>query len=185
MTNTSILWRRLDQPGHDAALLTQHANGVTLDGMAVFSESGLPCRLHYVIECDAEWRTVSARVTGLLDTAVVDIAIAADSTRAWRFNGRPCPAVQGCDDVDLSFTPATNLLPIRRIRLAVGQRKDVHAAWLRFPDLTLELLDQVYERVSESTYRYQSRQGSFVALLETNATRFVTHYPNLWQRETG
>ncbi len=184
MTTRSILWRRLDQPGHDAALLTERATGATLEGMAVFKESGRPCRLHYVVECDAGWRTVSARVTGSLDTTLVDLAIGADGTRAWRFNGQSCPAVHGSADVDLSFTPATNLLPIRRVKLATGQRAEVSAAWLRFPELTLEPLDQVYERVSEFTYRYSSRQGSFVALLETNATGFVTHYPNLWQLET-
>jgi uncharacterized protein len=135
------------------------------------------------VVCDAAWRTVSARVAGWLDITPIEVVIGADTTRSWTLNGRPCPELQGCEDIDLSFSPATNLLPIRRAGLAVGARVSVRAAWLRFPAITLESLDQTYERVSESRYRYESRGGSFVALLETNAAGFVTHYPGLWQRE--
>jgi hypothetical protein len=181
----SILWRRLDQPGHESARLSEGATGAVIEGTAVFDESGKPCRLDYRVVCDAAWRTVSSRVTGWLDTASVDVAIDVDATRGWSLNGRRCPAVQGCDDIDLSFSPTTNLLPIRRARPPVGARVAVRAAWLRFPELTLEPLDQTYERMLESRYRYESRGGSFVAMLETNAAGFVTSYPGLWVEDSG
>jgi hypothetical protein len=182
VVDTSILWRRFDQPGHDSARLTEGAAGAVLEGTAVFNESGRPCRLDYRVVCDPEWRTISARVTGWLESASLEYAIEADADRRWTLNGRPCADLQGSNDVDLSFTPATNLLPIRRARLRVGERMAVQAAWLRFPGGTLEPLDQIYERVSESRYRYESR-GSFFATLETNAAGFVTQYPGLWRIE--
>jgi len=183
LLNTSVLWRRLDQPGHEAAVLSEGAAGAVIEGAAVFSESGRPCRLNYRVVCDAAWRTLSARVTGWLAATMVDIAVGVDAARGWTINGRSCPDLDGCDDIDLSFSPATNLLPIRRTRLAVGAQASVRAAWLRFPALTLESLDQKYERLSESRYRYESGGGSFVAMLETNAVGFVTLYPGLWQLE--
>ena len=181
MPITSILWRRLDQAGHDSARLNQGAAGAILEGTALFDEAGRPCKLDYRVVCDAQWRTVSARVTGWLDATGIDVEMAVDETRIWTFNGRTCPDVQGCADIDLSFSPATNLLPIRRARLVIGARADVRAAWFRFPDPTLESLSQTYERVAESRYRYES--GTFVTMLETNAGGFVTHYPGRWQLE--
>jgi uncharacterized protein len=182
-SRVSVLWRRLDQPGHDSALLSEDATGATIEGTAVFSEVSRPCRLDYCIVCDAAWRTVSGRVSGWLDTLLIDIVIAVDDGRRWTLNGRPCPDLHGYDDLDLSFSPATNLLPIRRARLAVGARISLRAAWLDFPSMTLESLDQTYERVSESLYRFESGGGSFVAMLETNALGFVRRYPDLWQLE--
>jgi len=183
VTMTSILWRRLDQPGHDSALLRDDASGALIEGVALFLESGLPCRLDYRIVCDPAWRTVSARVHGWLETTAVAIEIDADAERGWTLNGKRHPGVQGAFDVDLSFTPATNLLPIRRLRLGVGEKAPVRAAWLRFPQMTLEPLDQIYERLSESRYRYESGGGSFTAVLETDAAGFVTRYQGLWQIE--
>ena len=79
--------------------------------------------------------------------------------------------MDGCDDVDFSFTPATNLLPIRRLRLAEGARTGVRAAWLAFPALELEPLEQVYAHLDGGRYRYES-EGGFTADLENPTRRF-------------
>ena len=180
---TSIFWRRLDQPGHDSAVLREDASGAVIEGSAVFAESGRPCQLNYRVVCDSTWRTLSARVHGWLDTTAVAIELEADAGRGWTINGQQQADLQGAFDVDLSFTPATNLLPIRRLRLAAGARAPVRAAWLRFPEMTLEPLDQIYEHLSASRYRYESGGGSFAAVLDVNAAGFVTSYPGLWRLE--
>ncbi|MGH9163058.1 MAG: putative glycolipid-binding domain-containing protein [Vicinamibacteraceae bacterium] len=183
MNSVSILWRRLDQAGHEAARLTGDDEARRLEGTAVFVEQGQPCRLDYRVSCDAAWRTVSAEVNGWLADTPIQLAIAVDADKRWTLNGKAFPSVQGCIDVDLSFSPSTNLLPIRRLRLEVGQRAEARAAWLLFPAGTLEPLDQVYERVDQSRYRYASGGGAFVAVLETNSAGLVVDYPQLWRAE--
>ncbi len=102
---------------------------------------------------------------------LIEIEIAVDSAGLWRLNGRDCPEVAGCIDLDLNFSPSTNLLPIRRLDLAIGQGAPVRAAWLRFPSFPLEPLDQLYRRVDDSHYRYESAGGEFTADLEVDASR--------------
>jgi len=89
--------------------------------------------------------------------------------------------VTGCVDLDLNFSPSTNLLPIRRLNMAVGQQVEVRAAWLRFPSFRLEPLVQVYRRIDETRYRYESGGGTFITELRVNEAGFVTQYPNLWE----
>jgi hypothetical protein len=101
---------------------------------------------------------------------------------------RPLPAaveihaVAGCLDVDLAFTPATNILPLRRLGLAVGESREVTAAWIRFPDLSVEPLPQRYTRLDERRVRYESRGGAFTAELEVDELGLVVRYPPLWER---
>ncbi len=83
------------------------------------------------------------------------------------------------------FTPAANLIPIRRLGSGIGQEAQVTAAWLGFPSLTLEPLTQTYRRDGASTYHYVSAGGQFVAELQVNAAGFVTQYPGLWQLEAS
>ncbi|HET8575877.1 MAG TPA: putative glycolipid-binding domain-containing protein, partial [Methylomirabilota bacterium] len=78
---------------------------------------------------------------------------------------------------------STNLLPIRRLGLAVGEEAEVKAAWLRFPGFALEPLGQVYRRISDQTYRYESAGGAFTTELPVNATGFVIAYPGFWTAE--
>ena len=185
MADDSILWRRLDQPGHEAARLVWQQAAWRLIGTAVFAHRQQPCRLDYIVVCDGEWHTISGRVTGWVGTESVDIELAVDAARHWRLHGMDCPAVAGCIDLDLNFSPSTNLLPIRRLNLAIGQEAEVQAAWLRFPSFALEPLVQRYRRLDGATYRYESAGGSFVAEIQVNAAGFVTRYPPAWQVEAG
>jgi hypothetical protein len=177
----SILWRRLDRPGHEAAWLFSTDSQWRLAGTSVFGHDGSPCRLDYSIVCDRQWRTREAVVSGWLGSTPIEKRIRVED--AWLVDGVPCPAVTGCIDVDLNFSPVTNLLPIRRLNLAVGQSAPVRAAWLRFPSFKLELLEQVYQHIGEHTYRYESAGGSFVATLEVDDAAFVTEYPGFFTAE--
>ena len=183
MTNQTILWRRLDQPGHEAARLWSHESSWHLAGIAVFVHDRQPCLLNYHLICDPNWHTRSGQVTGWVGDTMVELELAVDPSQRWWLNGRQIPAVAGCLDLDLNFSPATNLLPIRRLALEIGQAAEVKAAWLHFPSFMLEPLDQVYRRTAEGTYRYESAGGDFIRELTVDATGFVTSYPDFWAQE--
>jgi uncharacterized protein len=182
MTET-ILWRRIDLPGHEIARLDTLDAGWKLSGTALFSSSQGPTMLDYAVICDSAWWTHSAQVTGAVGDHVVNLNVSVNAERTWHVNGAECGAVDGCMDIDLGFSPSTNLLPIRRLALAVGEEAEVRAAWLPFPSLEFVLLPQVYRRLDQRIYRYQSGDGAFVKTLEVNAVGFVTSYPGLWQAE--
>ena len=176
-----ILWRRLDLPGHEAAAITQHRNRWNLSGTALFVYRRQSCRLDYEVECDMSWGTRDVTVRGQIGDTPVALVLSRDSDNAWCADGVAQPTLQGCIDVDLGFSPSTNLLPIRRLKLAVGARADVRAAWVRFPELTPEVLEQTYTRVAELTYLYESAGGEFKRELTVNDDGFLVDYPGLWR----
>jgi hypothetical protein len=179
----AIIWRRIDKPGHEFARLSLIDSCWSLDGTAVFVHEGLPCRLDYLLECDSQWLTLSGKIAGRVGDEVIEVEISVDPARRWRLNGEECAEVESCVDLDLNFSPSTNLLPIRRLNLAVGQEAGVRAAWLRFPSFKLEPLEQMYRRIDTLIYRYESAGGKFVTELEVDEAGFVTHYPNFWRME--
>lgn len=178
--DTSILWRRNDNTGHEYARLIEHETQWLVSGVALFEHEGLPCSLGYSIRCDRSWATQYARVEGRVGDRDVNVEITADEARVWRVNGEICPEVAGSIDVDLNFSPSTNLLPIRRLNLEIGQRAEVRAAWLRFPSFRLELLVQSYTRTGAQTYTYESGGGSFVAQLEVAEVGWPVSYAGVW-----
>jgi hypothetical protein len=95
------------------------------------------------------------------------------------------PEVSGCIDLDLNFSPSTNVIPIRRLGLPIGQERRFRAAWLRFPSFSLEPLEQLYRRIDVETYRYESAGGRFFTEIKVNSTGLVTEYPTFWQLEAA
>ncbi|HEY8258633.1 MAG TPA: putative glycolipid-binding domain-containing protein [Gemmatimonadales bacterium] len=185
MTEELILWRRLDQPGHEAARVIFHEPFWHLSGTAVFAHQGQPCRLEYLVACSSGWQTLHAKIAGWVGKTCVRVDLTADANQRWRINGRECPSVNGCIDLDLAFSPATNMLPIRRLGLSVGEAAEVTAAWLRFPELTLQPLSQVYRHVAHHRYRYEAFGGTFTAELDVSDAGMVLRYPELWEAVPG
>src|SRR5262245_33305505 len=125
-----MLWRRLDTPGHEACRLEGSDAGWTLQGTAVFSQDGIPAQLSYQVVCDRAWRTQQGQVNGWLGAQAVELMVVRTVEGVWTLNGAVVPGLEAYVDLDLGFSPATNLTQIRRLALAVGQAVDVPVAWL-------------------------------------------------------
>jgi hypothetical protein len=180
-------WRRIDVPGREEARIEQTADGWRLTGQLEVEEGSVSAQLAYLIECERDWRTRLTVVLGSASGARMRFEFGADGAGHWTLNGAPLPLVEGALDIDLGFTPATNLLPIRRLDLAVGERAEVRTAWLRFPGLRVEALEQSYQRDAARVFRYDALVDGerFQARLETDEFGRVLHYEGLWEAESA
>lgn len=183
--DTHIVWNRLDQPGREKAHIERTATGWRLTGDITIADASLAEHLRYAIEADPAWRTHCAVVEGQADGAPVRFVLLADGQGHWTSKGSPVPELTGTLDVDLGFTPATNMLSIRRLDLEVGQSAASRAAWIRFPELRLETLDQTYTREAEQSFLYRAMVDGqpFAARLQTDPFGRILHYEGLWQAE--
>jgi hypothetical protein len=185
MKDQSILWRRVDTVGLEAARVYGDDDGWYLDGSAIFLHEGNPCRLEYLIECDTNWLTTGATIDGWVGDEVIAHEILVSENGEWYLDDEEIEGVRGCVDIDLNFSPITNVLPLRRLDLQIGESKSGTAAWLRFPSFELEMLEQTYTRVNESMVEYQSRGGEFTCELKVNADGLVLDYPGYWIAEVS
>jgi hypothetical protein len=178
----SGLWQRADGSGFERFELGADGDGWQLTGTVLARAEGRAFEARYRVRCDTAWRTKSAEVRIHSAGSERALALTVEDGR-WLADSREQPALRGALDVDLGWSPSTNTLPIRRLSLAVGaQSGPVVAAWVRFPELTLEPLPQEYERLAETRYRYSSRGGSFVAVLEVDEHGLVLDYEGQWRR---
>jgi len=175
-----LLWQRLDGGGHDACRLRQNKRGVLLEGMAAFVEAGQVCQLRYRVEADRAFRTRQARLDGWIGAEQIDLRIQVEQGR-WQLDGCHQPAADGCLDLDLGFTPATNLLPLRRLSLQVGETAAAPAAYLAFPTLRLELLPQRYRRIAQFEYDYEAPSVGYRDVLRVSEQGAVIDYPGLFR----
>ncbi len=182
--HASIAWHRIDRPGHEIARLERSRDGWRLSGIVELADDGQQCHLKYTIDCDAAWFTRSVTMSGEIRGRPAALQLAPTADGRWRVGDAVREDLRGCIDVDLAFTPFTNTLPIRRLKLPIGQRADVRAAWVKFPSLEVAVLEQSYTRTGERTFRYESNDGAFQRLLTVDANGLVTDYPDFWRART-
>ena len=177
----AIVWRNLLTGGTEYFELRQKGECHLLRGKIVsVQEPSEPLFISYEILCDEEWHTREAHILQVNAGEQRELKIEVAGPE-WLVNGKPVPAVHGCLDIDLSATPSTNTLPIRRLNLQRGQSHPVAAAWVRFPSLEIGPLQQSYKRLDQTRYWYESATG-FTAEIRVDAAAVVFDYPGIWTR---
>ena len=96
------------------------------------------------------------------------------------------PELQGCIDADISVTPFTNTLPIRRLGLAPEESAELYVAYVVGTRLQAWPEPQRYTCLEKSDrgglYRFLSLDGEFTADLPVDADGLVLDYPGLFRR---
>jgi hypothetical protein len=174
-------WQDWSGTGIEHLVLRERSDGIVAEGVTLATVDSRAFAASYRIECD-EWRvkTTYARVIGV--DAAIDLTC--DGTGRWRdAGGLHLPDLDEAIDVDLSISPFTNTLPIRRLDLAEGQRADIRAVYVHFPDLSVTIDRQRYTCLKKGRrYRYESVDSDFVRDIETDADGLVVTYPGLFRR---
>jgi len=175
-----IGWQRLDTAGVEYAEV--ESAPLRLEGQLVFSSLGDPCAVSYRVDCDDAGITTRAVVCLRRAGLVSERTIVRHPDGSWTANDLALPELIGLLDVDLSVTPSTNTLPIRRLQLAIGQRADVTAAWVKFPSLDVVPLRQSYRRSAAGCYEYEAHDLGFRAQMSVDDEGLVHTYGGLWTR---
>lgn len=180
MTSRRVAWERTEAlPSDEHCTLSVRDGGLSLVGTVLGADAGVPIRIEYRVLADGTGLTSAVHVRAQRGFELRTVTLTRDARGRWTVDGRPAPRLRGCTDVDLGFSPATNTLPIRRLGLPVGASATVTAAYVRYPELTVEKAAQTYTRLDEFGYRYTS--GSFEDELTVDADGLVIRY-GPWRR---
>jgi hypothetical protein len=183
ITPHSLCWRRiLDNGSFEFATAIPSVQRIELAGTIVAVHEGVPLEVKYRIDCELDWHTRSVSIEQKLGFQRSTLQLSADGTGKWTDNRSGLvDTLTQCIDVDLELSPITNTLPINRLKLAVGQREEISAAWIRFPSLKLVHARQSYERLDSHTYRYCSLQSGFTADIEVDEIGLPIRYQGIWE----
>ena len=180
-----VMWQAWDSPGLGHLRLAVRDSGVLADGMVVGVTDGRPFRLAYEVRCDAYWRVRAARVSVPGEPPKVELL--SDGEGNWATpDGRDAAYLEGCRYVDISVTPFTNTLPIRRLSLASGEAADISVAYFDGAELQPWPEPQRYTCLENDgrggLYRFLSLDGGFTADLPVDADGLVVDYPGRFRR---
>ena len=176
-----VYWQPWDEPGLEHLHLKQEAGAIVANGMILRVQESRPFRVHYQVRCDRQWRVREALITRLDDRRV--ISLRSNGEGVWTDgNGAALLHLDGCVDIDISASPFTNTLPIRRLNLTSGAAEVIAVAFISVPDMQVTLEQQQYTCLEGAAYQFLSLDGGFTARLPVDADGLVIDYPGLFKR---
>ncbi len=179
-----IVWNALFYTGMEYLTLVETPEAVEASGVVIGVFEQAPFHLDYRLTCDASYAVRSVNLA-LADGR--SLRMTTDGHGHWfDADGQPLAEFDGCFDIDISTTPFTNTLPIRRMNWQVGQAEVLRMIYIRIPHLTPRVVQQRYTCLEQTdggaTFRYESLDSGFTANLPVDATGVVLDYPNIWER---
>jgi hypothetical protein len=180
-------WRHVGaREGFEVLFPRDEATGFRFEGHSAALEEGVAWSVSYAIDVDAAWVTRSAHVTGRSAAGERELTIERDGRGGWLIDGRPAPELSGCEDVDLEASAFTNVFPVRRLGLDVGEHAEAPAVYVRAPTLRVARLEQTYARLPDDgahmRFDYAAPAFEFREVLVYDEAGLVIHYPGIAAR---
>ena len=103
-----------------------------------------------------------------------------DPEGRWRRDGALIFSGAELPDIDLGFSPCTNLSTIRRLGLAEGDTQVLDVLWLDIDDWEVKPLRQSYKRSGTMSSVYGSPDQGFTCDLTRDAQGILRRYGDRW-----
>ena len=168
----AVLWVRQDGLGNGACRFADAEGGYLIDGSSTDADGNI---LRYRIRARGDGTTRRVRIGA---KSRIFVRRAPDDT--WMLNGTPVQAVTGAKDIDLSFTPATLTLPIRRLKLGVGDEAEIQVARLDLEKERLKPLHLVFRRIANNEYECLKSETGTTSHLSVDAQGIVQTHKGRW-----
>lgn len=185
---TIIVWTSENEIGLEHLQASESETEVVADGTIIRIEDEKPFRCTYRIRCDALWRVREVKINSSGETHK-SCFLKTDGAGNWTdAENKRLPDFGGCLDIDISATPFTNTLPIRRLKLKRRESSNIAVVYFSLPDLTIQRSQQRYTCLekadSKAIYRFEETGifKGFSAEITVDGRGFVVVYPNLFKR---
>jgi uncharacterized protein len=175
-------WRRSDGRRLEVLRLSDTPGGLTAQSNVVDAgERSFSVEYEWVL--DAAWRTRALRVR-VVDEVVRHILVERTGDGTWRIDGHPRADLDGCEEIDLSITPFSNTLALRRFGPPPGGAGELTTLYLGFPSGPPVPSRQRYDRLDDRVFRYVDlgRFKGFEARLTVDEHGLVQMYEGLFER---
>ena len=181
-----IIWLNQADTGLEHFYLRRGNEEITADGIVIGVEENVAFRIRYQIRCDLRWQVRKVTVKSLEENDQT-ISFVSDGLGNWtNESGNRITELEGCFDVDITATPFTNTLPIRRLSLTSGKSAEIKVVYFRIPEMQVNVEPQRYTCLETSSaggkYKFESLNDGFTAVITVDADGFVEDYPELFKR---
>ena len=138
--------------------------------------------IEYKLNINPHWETEQAEIKSTIEGLTKSFIFNSDGKGNWQQNGHTLEQFDGCVDIDIPLTPFTNTLPIKRLKLQIGQAQLIQVVYLDLLRDDIKPVTQKYARLSNREYKYENVPNDFEAVITVDELGFVLDYPTLFER---
>jgi hypothetical protein len=177
-----IRWQGLAGSEREHLVLTESADRITAESIYMSRGGADSYAVYYRLVCDLSWFTLEVETRVIGSNTRLFLRRDSDSGAWLDENDKELTELAGTIDVDISISPFTNTLPIRRLALGQGESGDITVAYIKLPESEVQADPQRYTRIAKDKYLFESVDTEFQSQIEVDEHGIVVEYPDWFAR---
>ena len=165
-----VRWTSWNQDAIETLVLTERPKGIFVKS-TIINHDEKHFTIKYTLTLDASWRVKTLNLE-LLDTKE-KIKLESDGHGNWSNDTGIIPKLHGAIDIDITATPFTNTIPIRRLKLGMKQQAEILVVYVTIPELSFDIDRQRYTRVSKYIYLFEQINNNFTRKIKVDKDGLV------------
>ena len=161
---TQVIWKGIYYQSLEHCTVSFGDAGNEISSTIIGEHEGQLYKVEYQIRTNARWEVLYVHLSAQMNAV----------THIWE------PSLEGLVFIDISLTPFTNTLPVNSLQLGVGERRVIDLIYIDVLENEIKRTQQVYERLTNSEYLFETIDGSFRAVIRVNEQGLVVDYPGLF-----
>ncbi len=180
MRSIDIGWKGHEYASKERCRVLIGEDEILINGQIRSRPTDIDLKINYAIRLTAAWETKAVRIAGSFDGKATDFDFQRNGTLWTNWDGQ---SLADALEPDISLTPLTNTLPLRRLNIAVGESREISVLYFDLEAGNVDLREQRYTRLSERQYRFETVPAGFSANIDVDENGFVLEYPGLFSRQ--
>jgi uncharacterized protein len=176
--NMKVKWINWTQDATEDLVLSEKPEGIFVES-TIINHGEKPFTIKYSLTCELSWKVKTLNLE-LVETKE-KIKLDSDRYGNWSNASGIIPRLHGAIDVDITATPFTNTLPIRRLKLGEKQHAEILVVYIKIPKLSVDIDLQRYTCLSKNTFLFEQINSNFARKIETDKDGLVVTYPGLFK----
>jgi hypothetical protein len=162
-------------------MVSQGNHEIAIKSSITGNHNNIQYYVKYLIKTTLNWNVVSFDIKYVLNGSRYSIS-ASHVMDSWIINGQLREEFKNCIDIDITLTPFTNTLPIKRLNFQPTKPQPIEVLYIDVLENSIRVARQQYTKNSDTEYNFQNVPNDFEADIIVDNDGFVVHYPELFER---
>jgi hypothetical protein len=182
---TQLSWKGLEDQTFEHCSITRTPGQMVVQSKIEGAVNNEHTIVEYVLELDNAWMVNSVEVK-MTQPATRSIKLTHNKYGEWVDSDlHTWPELDGCMELDISLTPFTNTLPIKRLWFKPGESHEIKVVYFDLPAFDIRIQTQRYTYLGDNVFRFESLDTGYTNEITFNASGFVQHYPELFELQSA
>jgi uncharacterized protein len=181
-TNTKLVWKGLEDQTFEHCMVTRTPGQLEVQSKIEGPVNNVHTIVEYEVVLDTAWTVSSVQVKMTAPAPEKSIKLTHNKFGEWvDDNLHTRPDLDGCLDIDISLTPFTNSLPVKRLCFKPGESRELPVLYFDLPAFDIRIQKQRYTYLGNNVFKFEALDTGYTNEITFTPGGFVQQYPDLYE----